>query len=399
MNFAALFEYATEGILVTDNRGTIVLANPAAETLFGYATGELIGQPVEVLIPQRYAKRHERHREHFSGAPRPRKMGSGLDLFGRKKDDSEFPVEVSLSPFHVEEGDFVIAFTVDNTLYKQHEDAILQQKKELEELANALKASNEDLEKRVTERTWELETAKNALALALAQEQQLGEMKSRFVSMASHEFRTPLTVIASSASLIETYVDRQDAANVKKHAGRIKNAVDNLVTILGEFLSLGKLEEGKMQANFKELNLREAVEDVAAEMKHIFKPGQVFNYRHTSGETVLLDGGLLKNVLINLISNAIKYSPERANIQVRSEVQTEIISIEVQDEGIGIPEADLQKLFTRFFRAENAVATQGTGLGLYIVKCYVEMMNGRIACDSRLGVGSTFRVEFEKNGV
>jgi PAS domain S-box-containing protein len=396
VNFEALFEYATEGILVTDEQGIIVQANRAVGRLFGYDQQELLGKPVEVLVPPHLAARHAAHRHQFETSPHHRQMGIGLDLYARRKDNSEFPVEISLSPFVTERGKFVIAFIVDITLRKQHEEAILLQQRELEELTAALKISNENLERKVVERTHELETAKNALDLALTVERHMNEMKSRFVSMASHEFRTPLTAVVSSASLIETYTDRGDAMNVKKHAHRIKSAVDNLNTILGEFLSLGKLEEGKVQANLKEVNVQEVVNEVGIEMKHIFKKDQTFSYTHTGDETVFIDSGLMKNILINLISNAIKYSPEDAVIEVQSETTPDQFSISVKDNGIGISEADQQKLFSRFFRGENAGIAQGTGLGLYIVKRYVEMMNGTITFKSELGKGSVFQVVFYK---
>jgi signal transduction histidine kinase len=257
-----------------------------------------------------------------------------------------------------------------------------------------IKSLNASLEKRVAQRTQELENAKNAIEIALSQEKELNEMKSRFVSMASHEFRTPLTTIKTSASLIETYSEKKDFDRIKKHAERIGSAADNLNTILGEFLSLSKLEEGKVQASLKPTHIPQVVEDVASEMRHIFKPGQRFSYQHEGDEDFYLDGGLLKNVLINLISNAIKYSPEGAMIKVASSVSPHAATIAIQDEGIGISEADQAKLFTRFFRATNAGNVPGTGLGLHIVKRYVEMMNGEIGCESKLGSGSVFRVAF-----
>ncbi len=257
-----------------------------------------------------------------------------------------------------------------------------------------IKSLNASLEKRVTERTQELENAKSALEIALSQEKELNEMKSRFVSMASHEFRTPLTTIKTSATLIEAYISKQELDRIKKHADRISGAADNLNTILGEFLSLSKLEEGKVQANLKPTHIPHIVEDVASEMRHIFKPGQRFSYQHEGEESFLLDGGLLKNVLINLISNAIKYSPEGATIKVASVVSPNSATISVQDEGIGISEFDQSKLFSRFYRATNAGTVPGTGLGLHIVKRYVEMMNGEIGCESKLGEGSVFIVSF-----
>lgn len=393
--FHALFRYATSGILITNNRGEITRINPAAEKLFGYRASELNGRPVEVLIPPRLTRLHERHRSDYRTQPHPRAMGTGLDLYAIRKDGSEFPVEVSLSPFKTAQGDFVMAFVVDNTIRKESEQRIVRQNQKLEQLASALQNLNEGLEEKVRERTQALEQAKNDLASALKAERDLGELKSRFVSMASHEFRTPLSTVLSSASLISTYADRQDFENIQKHSLRIKTAVNNLSTILGEFLSLGKLEEGKTEANRRETNLRGIVEEALEEIKGLFRSGQSLEYQHEGPETVIVDPGLLKHVLLNLLSNAFKYSPEKSTIKVVTSVRQDAFSLRVIDQGMGIPEADQKHLFSRFFRAANATNIQGTGLGLYIVKRYVELMNGEIGYVSEEGKGTEFWVKIQ----
>ncbi len=395
--FGALFQYATNGILLTNQKGVIVMANPAIEILFGYQSGELLGKQVETLIPGRLGRRHTEHREHYHQNPTPRSMGIGLDLKGLKKDTSEFSVEVSLSPFKSSEGAFVVAFVVDNTFRKNHEDSILRQKQELAILSGALKELNEGLESKVAERTVELEQAKNELAEALDKERELGELKSRFVSLASHEFRTPLTAVSSSAGLVSQYAERKDFENVKKHAERIKKVVNGLNSILSEFLSLGRLEEGRVAVSLEEVSLVDCVAEVHEGMKNLFKPGQSFEHRHTGETTVHLDCNLSKNILINLISNAIKYSPEGAPILVESTVDKKKIRIGVRDKGMGIPKSEQKHLYDRFFRASNAAnTTQGTGLGLYIVQRYAEMMGGSVGFESEVEEGSVFWVEFEE---
>ena len=212
--------------------------------------------------------------------------------------------------------------------------------------------------------------------------------------MASHEFRTPLTSVLSSAGLILQYADRQDIPNVKKHADRIKNAVNGLNTILTEFLSLGRLEEGRTQAKLEEINLPNCIEEVHLEMKNLFKSGQKLVCLHEGPELAKLDGGLLKNILINLVSNAVKYSPEDSPITVESKIGPDGVRISVRDQGMGIPESEQKHLFDRFFRATNATNIQGTGLGLYIVQRYSEMMNGEVGFTSEVEKGSEFWVRF-----
>ncbi len=393
--FEALFRYATGGILVTNQRGVILMANPAVEQLFGYQEYELLEQMVEVLIPTRMGKQHAEHREQFHQNPRPRSMGVWMDLKGLKKDGSEFPVEVSLSPFKSSEGAFVVAFVVDNTYRKNYENSILRQKQELASLSEALRDLNEDLESKVAVRTAELEQAKNDLAAALDKERELGELKSRFVSIASHEFRTPLTAVLSSAGLAAQYAERQDFENVKKHTERIKNTANGLNTILTEFLSLGRLEEGRVAVHLEETHLVDCVVEVHEGLKNLFKPRQTFEVWHEGEATATLDSNLLKNILINLISNAIKYSSEGTQIVVDIKVGEKTTRISVRDQGMGIPESEQKHLFDRFFRASNAAnTTQGTGLGLYIVQRYAEMMGGTVGFESKIEEGSVFWVEF-----
>lgn len=395
--FKALFQYATNGILVTNEQGEIVMTNPAILQLFGYEPFELTGQRIEVLIPRNLTRQHKEHRQRYMHQPNPRSMGIGMDLKGLKKDGSEFPVEVSLSPFKSAEGAFVMAFVVDNTVRKEYENSILAQKQELATLTDALQNLNEGLEQKVAERTNELEVAKNELATALNKERELGELKSRFVSMASHEFRTPLTAVLSSAGLAGKYAELQDFTNVQKHTERIKNAVNGLNSILTEFLSLGKLEEGRVSVQWEEAHVADCVEEVHDVMKGLLKPGQQWSYQHSGPEKAWVDCNLTKNILINLVSNAIKYSPEGAMIRIVSSVTDESIRFEVQDQGMGIPENEQKYLFERFFRATNAANnTQGTGLGLYIIQRYAEMMGGKVGFESVPEKGSRFWVDIAR---
>ncbi|MBL7827102.1 MAG: HAMP domain-containing histidine kinase [Saprospiraceae bacterium] len=183
---------------------------------------------------------------------------------------------------------------------------------------------------------------------------------------------------------------------MKKHGERIKSAVNGLNTILTEFLSLGKLEEGKISVNLEQANIQECIEDVHESLKNVFKPGQTIRYQHAGADEVVIDCNLMKYILTNLISNASKYSPEGSVIDIESSNQDGKLKISIRDKGIGIPEADQKHLFERFFRAGNATnSTQGTGLGLYIVQRYTEMMGGKVGFTSAVEEGSTFWVSFD----
>lgn len=396
-HMSSLFENATEGIVVTNSKGEIVLANPAALKMFDYEDSEMAGQPIETLIPRRYRAGHVQLRDGFYQHPQNREMGSGRDLFGQKKDGSNFPVEVSLSSYKQQEQTFVIAFVVDITQRKEIEKSMLQQQQQLEKVSNDIRKLNAELEAKVEERTiilkealQRLEQSQAELSEALDKERQLNEIKSRFVSMASHEFRTPLSAILSSASLLGKYVAGDDQPKRDRHIGRIKDSVKHLNDLLEDFLSLGRLDEGKTGAVHTPFNLKESLETVIDEMKGILKEGQHIEYRYQGREEVLTDRNMIKNIMINLISNAVKFSEPNALIAVDAKADDDKAVVSITDQGIGISEEDQQHLFSSFFRGKNALNIQGTGLGLHIVKRYLDLIGGSIKVDSKLGQSTTF---------
>lgn len=488
--YKALFESAAEGLVVADFSGTIRMVNPRIQELFGYAPKEVIGQSIEFLLPERIRERHVGMRDSFHQNPSRRSMGRGRDLNARRKDGTEFPVEVSLNHFRVNGDRLVMALITDITLRKEAE----------EKLANL----NQDLEVRVRARTRELHDSQRLFNLiarnfpsgsinvfdrnlnyiyvegkelykmgvtsekltgtsyldhvdpelheeirehfetvfqgkdavfeiahkghqyemsavglpneegeieqilvvehnisrqkeaqeevrrALETERELNELKSRFVSMASHEFRTPLSTILTSASLVSRYELPEQAERRQKHLQRIQNSVRNLTSILDDFLSLDKLETGKIHCYPEPFQLKEHIEDIVEEMEVILKEGQTLVVDYDGANDVVLDPRLVRNALINLISNAIKYSPEATQITIRVRNNGELVTMEVIDQGIGIPEEDQQHIFDRFFRATNAINIQGTGLGLNIVRKYLLLMNGDIRFESIPGQGTTF---------
>lgn len=233
------------------------------------------------------------------------------------------------------------------------------------------------------------------LEAALLQEKGLSELKSRFVSMASHEFRTPLSTIQSSADLIRMFIESKQSEKVYKHVERIKNAVRQLAEILNDFLSIDKIESGKVASAYVTMNLRSLLDEIIEELSASIKPGQSINLIYSGNELISGDKNMIRSIVINLLSNAMKFSEKE--IKVDAEITNVSISISVSDKGIGIPRDEQKNLFDLFFRAKNATMTQGSGLGLHIVKRYLNLMDGKIFFESDLNAGSTFRIELPRS--
>ncbi len=399
-HMTCLFENATEGILLTNKKGVIIMANPSAERMFSYSTGELDNQSIEHLIPQRYAKQHPGHRERFHQQPQNRYMGVGRDLFACRKDGSEFPVEISLSYYQQNGETFVIAFIVDITSRKDIENKLISQRIELEKVSDDMKVLNTELEGRVEERTIilkealeKLEISQQELSTSLDKERQLNEIKSRFVSMASHEFRTPLSTILSSATLISKYPNTEDEQKRDRHINRIKESVKHLNELLEDFLSLGKLEEGKVGISPVKFSVPEFVDDIVDEVKAQLKNDQKIEYSCSGTAIFYTDKRMLKNILLNLLSNGIKFSGEGKTIFLETYQDQQQLKLVIKDQGIGIPDEDKEHLFTTFFRASNVSNIQGTGLGLAIIKRYVSLLHGEIILESIIGEGTTITVK------
>lgn len=237
-----------------------------------------------------------------------------------------------------------------------------------------------------------------AIALALKTERELSELKSRFISMASHEFRTPLATVLSSLYLLEKYNQPNDEEKRTRHLKKIRNSVQGLNDILNDFLSLGQIENGNIKNSPARLDVAQFLKETFEEIK-TSNGIHTFSYQHTgAARDVILDKKLLKICVSNLLTNAVKYSPDGGTIELRSEItlNPKTLIISVKDEGIGIPEDDQSKVFGQFFRARNAETIQGTGLGLNIVKKLVNIIGGSISFMSREGNGTTFILKITK---
>ena len=354
-------------IIVVDRQGIIKLFNRAAEDNLGYKATEAIDRPDTLLFNHAY-----KSDQNLSGRPDSvlgRYLITGIqsDSLQRsenehvfvRKDSSRFPVSVSLTALKDIDGTVsgYMAIAVDITERRKTEQEMLQ---------------------------------------ALEREKELGELKSRFVSMASHEFRTPLSTILSSVFLLSKYVATEDQPKREKHIDRIVSSVNMLSDILNDFLSIGRIEEGKIQVRWSRFNLPVYLEGTFAEIKGMLKPGQEILYKHQGENEAVLDPSLLKHIVLNLLSNAIKFSPVQSAIDVGTTITSSLLTICVKDQGIGIPKDDLLHLSERFFRGTNVSHIQGTGLGLHIVSKYAELMNGQMQCISELERGTEFVITFNR---
>lgn len=384
--FGAIFNEAAIGIVVTNSQSIIILSNRFADNLFGYEDQELIGQNISVLIPNHLKDRHAHHQSHYVKSPQARPMGVGLDLKAKRKNETLFPVEISLSHFKENDQLYHIAFVSDVTLKRKVEMELILKNQEINQL-------NESLEEEVIARTQalqntlaKLEANTKELEISLQKEKELGDLKTRFVSMASHEFRTPLTSILSSASLIEKYKTTEEQAKRDVHIQRIKASVSHLTEILEEFLAVGKLESGTIDLHPSLIDLNEFVTDLLVDLTPYEKQHQ--KIQATIQEEIVwnTDSSILRKILINGLSNALKFSEKNVLIHVLSEEKN--LVIQIQDQGIGISQEDQKHLFERFFRGSNATVIPGTGLGLHLIDRYIKLLGGSLEIISELHQGT-----------
>ncbi|HEY1008163.1 MAG TPA: PAS domain-containing sensor histidine kinase [Sphingobacteriaceae bacterium] len=386
----AIIDTAIDGIITIDYRGIVETMNPAALRLFGYDAGEVIGRNISVLMPEPYRSAHDGYMQRYQRTGEKRIIGIGREVLGLRRDGTTFPFRLAVSEVHYQNRTIYTGFIHDLTREKAAEENL---KKYTEELEEKIRERTQVLQKLVDE----LEKAKEDVSISLEKEKELNQLKTRFVSMASHEFRTPLSSVQLSASLIEKYLVKNDHGNIRKHTGKIKTSVGHLTGILNDFLSLEKLEAGKTEADFQHFDIVRFSEDIIEEMQLIAKQNQHIVYQHTGTSSgVYLDPALLKNSVINLVSNAIKYSGENTFIEFNTEVTDHELCITVKDNGIGIPEEEQKNLFEPFFRAHNTGNIPGTGLGLNIVKRYAELMGGEVVCSSAQNQGTTISLIFRQ---
>jgi two-component system sensor kinase FixL len=384
----AIIQNAIDGIITIDERGKVESINPSACGLFDYVPEEVIGNNVSMLMPPPDKEQHDEYLKNYQRTGRAHIIGIGREVKGLKKDGTIFPFRLGISEVQYSGRKIYTGFIHDLTREKEAENTLKEYAAHLEELVEERTQSLKDT-------VLALQKAKEDVSFSLEKERELGLLKSRFVSIASHEFRTPLTSIQLSASLIEKYAESFNSPNIIKHVGKVKAAVGNLTGILNDFLSLEKLESGKQEPLYHEFDLVRFSEEITEEMQVMAKQNQNIIYQHTGTRNVVrLDQNLLKTCIVNLITNAIKYSGENTFIDFNTEINDEECIITISDNGIGIPESDQTHLFEAFFRAHNTGTIPGTGLGLNIVSRYTRLMNGKINFKSIVHQGTLFTILF-----
>ncbi|MCX7111645.1 MAG: ATP-binding protein [Proteobacteria bacterium] len=355
--FQMLLESASEGIVIVSEQGVIEMVNARLLSMFGHAREEMMGQTIELLLPQRLAERHAERRAGFVGQPGNRPMGVSLGLFGRRKNGGEFPVDISLSHVHTRQGLRVMGFVSDITERKRIEEALAQARDQ------ALESSR---------------------------------LKSEFLATMSHEIRTPMnSIIGITDLLMETGLEGEQI----KLATLVQESGKALLNIINDILDTSKIEAGKLQLEWIDFDLRSEIEVVTAMMhpKAQEKELPLTVYVEPGVPTRLHgDPGRLRQILLNLLSNAIKFTSQGGvflHVALARPVDQKAgIRFSVEDTGIGIPAAVMGSLFQAFTQADGSTTRKfgGTGLGLAISRNLVELMGGQIGVESKEGAGSTF---------
>ncbi len=391
LNF--LSESISEGVVIVDHNQQIVSVNNSLVEMFGYSSEELLGRHLDILIPKEIHKKHKTYVKEFVNKSDKRQMGHGRNLYGVHKNGNYIPVEAGLNPFEWKQETYVMALVIDISARLEQEKKIINLNAALEE---RIQERTKELNITVDELQTEIEKRKIAekkIKSALKKEKELNELKTKFLSMVSHEFKTPLSGILTSTILLGKYKLAEQQDKRDKHLRIITDKVHYLNNILNDFLSIERLDSGKEVYKPTTFKLSKVINEVVYNANMLLKDGQRIEFPPEVDEyTLTQDEKIMELCLSNLIHNAIKYSPENTTINLDVTSSDKILTIKVTDQGMGIPEVAQPHIFSRYFRAENAINDQGTGIGLNIVKGHLKNLGGTASFVSKENKGSTFTI-------
>lgn len=392
--FNILLGAVSEGVIIVNEQQQIVEANAAAAKMFGYSRDELIKESLDILIPRKYHAGHGAHFNGFMKQRETRQMGHGRDLHGAHKNGTTFPVEAGLNPFTIKDENYVMALVIDITIRKQQEAKIQELYADLEQkVIQRTQELSETIAKLEAENKLRIQAEKDAKT-ALKREQELNELKTKFLSLVSHEFKTPLSSILTSSMLLGKYKLSEQQAKRDRHIKIISDKVHYLNNILNDFLSVEKLEKGKVNYKLSTFKVSKIINEVVYNANMLLKDGQQINYpEDIDGFSLYQDEKIMELALSNVVNNAIKYSSENTIIDISITQNDTTTTVKIKDNGIGIPEKEQKNIFNRYFRAENALLVQGTGIGLNIVKDHLENLKGSISFESIENEGTTFTLK------
>ncbi len=401
------FDSLLEGLCIVNEEGRIVMINSALEDIFGYKKVELIGKKIDLLIPEPHRNTHLKHFASYIKFPRKYKKGKGREFLGLHKDGSLIDLEIGLNYFKHEGCFYAKALISEIGVRKQKEQLIKEKNRTLEfevqqqtnqliHIVSKLERSNLKLKEEIKERI----IAENRANMAFVREKELNVMQTKFISMVSHEFKTPLSGIITSASLVEKYNEKAADEKIAKHATIIKSLAIQINNILDDFISLEKTESENYPLHLSKFRFCDLMNKLLEDSKAILKEGQRIEIAPCKLPIeVWQDRKAVEIIINNVLYNAIKYSPEDSVIRIKFH-RNDLLKISIEDQGIGIPKEAQQYVFDKFYRGKNALTIQGTGIGLNTVKRYLEKLNGSIEIQSEENIGTKvfikLPIDFEK---
>jgi len=375
--FKVCFDTMQMGILVYDIHKKIVLSNSPLNQIFNYfKESDVLNLSINNLFEDSIIF------DDFIVNSTHKKFKKTIEIVGVKSNGERFPIELNLSKLEYENEYYFKAFISD----------ITERKKEKNRIFNL----NSKLEKEVKLQHHELENAIDQLQVSLNKEKELSHLKTKFISLASHEFKTPLSAILSSTELIVKYSDLNSTSKRNEHLDKVKNMIYHLNGMLDDFLTLEHIELGSFIPKFTQFKFSTLINEIIQNIKPFLKENQTLQLKNNITGTIYQDQNILKIVLTNLFNNAIKYSKVNGIIEVEIDEKNSSLFFKIKDNGIGIPKNEQEFIFKRFFRAKNAVFLPGTGIGLNIVKGYIDKLGGAIEFESIENKGTSFVVELPK---